>query len=98
MASALRDTLTLKKEEEGAPRRTRCGAPCVAPAWRLTQALRDAAVFAAALIHLMKSRAVKQCTAEQKAYADCVRGRSLTIVRASSRRCGACAARRFAHD
>ena len=34
-----------------------------------------------ALIHLMKSQAVRQCTAEQRAYYDCVKGRTLSVVR-----------------
>lgn len=35
----------------------------------------------AALIHVMKANAVQQCKAEQKAYADCVRGRTVSVVR-----------------
>jgi hypothetical protein len=36
---------------------------------------------AAALIHHMKQHAVKQCKEQQKAYAECVRGRTVSVVR-----------------
>ena len=36
---------------------------------------------ASALIHHMKQHAVKQCKEQQKAYAECVRGRTVSVVR-----------------
>lgn len=36
---------------------------------------------AAALIHVLKSRAVRQCKEEQRAYYECVKGRTLSVVR-----------------
>ena len=36
---------------------------------------------AAALIHILRKRAASRCGAEQKAYADCVRGRVISVVR-----------------
>ena len=41
----------------------------------------------AALIHLMKNRALKKCKDEQKAYADCVRGRGISLARARALAC-----------
>ena len=35
----------------------------------------------AALIHILRKRAASRCGAEQKAYADCVRGRVISVVR-----------------
>ena len=44
--------------------------------------LTVSAACPAALIHLMKNRALKKCKDEQKAYADCVRGRGISLARA----------------
>jgi hypothetical protein len=85
---ALRDALTLKKEEEGAAHAAAASSSGCARAPRPgAEALPSATLPlpAAALIHFMKSRAVKHCTAEQKAYAECVRGRTLSVVRALQR-------------
>ncbi len=71
---SLRETLTLKKEEEGACVRVCVRAQCKAASE--TARARDAA-----LIHLMKQRAVQHCKDQQKAYADCVRGRTVSVVR-----------------
>lgn len=40
-------------------------------------------LFPPALIHFLKKHASKQCPAEQQAYAECVRGRSISVVRLS---------------
>lgn len=66
--------------------RLRAAARVLAVCWRADAPQLTAPRRATALIHLMKSRAVKHCHDEQKAYADCVRGRGVSLVRGNASR------------
>jgi hypothetical protein len=68
--SELKTDLVRKKEEEGEPR-----------PWLDSKCQHQKLTPAAALIHVLKSRAVRQCKEEQRAYYECVKGRTLSVVR-----------------
>jgi len=62
------------REKEGGRRRA-------SPVARQQVPTPEAHTPSAALIHVLKSRAVRHCKEEQRAYYECVKGRTLSVVR-----------------